>query len=219
MQVQGLIIIAATVISSIAAFFFLLRDCKKNIDGFKFTEKPFIIYSSFMIAVTIAISVVFATVYTDNSLFFSLKRVLLLSVMWPVAYTDVKSYRIPNVFIIYGLICRAVILVFELIFIGIEIWPFLLSELIASVALVVAALLCMFIIKNSIGFGDIKLFFVMGLMQGLDGIWGSVFLALIISFVIACVLLISKKKSRKDLIPFGPALVLGAFVSITLTGM
>ena len=74
-------------------------------------------------------------------------------------------------------------------------------------------------IKNGIGFGDMKLFIVMGLMLGLDGIWGAVFLALIVSFLIAAFALITKKKTRKDAIPFGPALVIGTYLSICLSGM
>lgn len=215
---NSLLLIVAAVIISTISLFLLLRDCKKNITGFKIT-KVFVIYSGSMIAISIGISVLFAMVYTSNEFVFSLKRIVLLSVMWPVAYTDMTSYRIPNVFIIFGLICRGAILIYELFVFGFSVWTILLPEVIASVALVVAALLCALIIKNSIGFGDIKLFAIMGLMQGLDGIWGSIFVSLIISFIVSAVLLISKKKTRKDTIPFGPALVAGTFISICLTGM
>ena len=59
----------------------------------------------------------------------------------------------------------------------------------------------------------------MGLMLGLDGIWGAVFASLVLSFLLAVFLLVTKKKSRKDVIPFAPAIVLGTFVSVFLTGM
>lgn len=218
MQMDSLFLVLAAFLVSAGSLFLLLRDCKKNIEDFKIS-KNFVIYSAGMIILSIGVSFLFAKVYISNDFLFSLKRIVLLSVMWPIAYTDITSYRIPNVFIIYGLICRGIILIWEFFVLGLSIWIILLPELIASVALVVAALLCAFIIKNSIGFGDIKLFVVMGLMQGLDGIWGSIFASLIISFIISAILLISKKKTRKDTIPFGPALVAGTFISICLTGM
>lgn len=213
------IIIGTAIVLCGISFVLLVRDCRKNIEDFEIKNKGFLIYSVIMCAATVGISVVFATIYTDNELLFSLKRIALLSIMWPVAYTDKMSYRIPNAFIIFGLVCRGLILVAELVVYGWNIWPTLLMEVIAAVALVVAALLCSLVIKNSIGFGDIKLFFVMGLMQGLDGVWSSIFLSLIFSFIISVVLLAKKKKTRKDVIPFGPAIVAGTFLSICLTGM
>jgi prepilin signal peptidase PulO-like enzyme (type II secretory pathway) len=75
------------------------------------------------------------------------------------------------------------------------------------------------IIRNSIGFGDMKLFLVMGLLLGTRGIWGAVFLSLIVIFFISVFALITKRKSRKDLIPFGPALVIGTYLAVYLTGM
>ena len=144
---------------------------------------------------------------------------LLLSVMWPIAYTDFKTMRIPNLFVGYGLVCRAVLLAFEVFWGHPYVWPYFLSELIAAGALLLAAVLCSLIVKGGIGFGDMKLFVVMGLMLGLEGIWNTILLSLLISFVIAVILLISKKKTRKDEIPFGPALVLGSYLSICLFGM
>ena len=95
----------------------------------------------------------------------------------------------------------------------------LLSEIIAAAALFIAAVLCTLCIKNSIGYGDIKLFIVMGLLLGLTGIWSAIFLSLIVSFVVSVYFLITKKKGRKDLIPFGPALVIGTYLSVCLSGM
>ncbi len=214
-----IIIISTAVVLCAVSFCLLIADCRKNIENFDHRNKIFLIYSSVMIVVTIGVSMLFAFLYTDNALLYSLKRVALLAVMWPVAYTDKMTLRIPNSFIVYGLICRGTILIAELFTYGLDIWRVLVMEVIAAVALVAAAFLCALVMKNSIGFGDIKLFAVMGLMQGLDGVWGSIFAALIISFILSIVLLATKKKTRKDAIPFGPALVAGTFLSVCLAGM
>ena len=178
-----------------------------------------------MIAVTIAVSVLFVFSYGGNTEYSGndspqtlmlqiLKRTLLLAVIWPLAYTDYKTYRIPNIFIILGLIIRVIILAFEFLFYNLETaLSILLFDAIAAAGLLLASFLCGLILKNSIGMGDMKLFAIMGLMLGMD-ILSSVFVSLLIAFIVSIVLLISKKKTKKDMIPFGPCVVIGTFVSI-----
>ena len=219
-----------TGIASLISFLLMLRDIddqkKALVKEGEYSQAmgvslslPALIYSALCIILTVVIAVFFPKVYPDNSIWINVKRMMLLAIIWPIAYIDLKTMRIPNLFVIYGLICRGVILIFEFFFGNPYIWQSLLSEVIASGALLLAAGLCALVIKNGIGFGDMKLFIVMGLMLSLDGIWSAVFLALIVSFFIALFVLITKKKSRKDAIPFGPALVIGTFLSICLSGM
>lgn len=182
-------------------------------------KKAQIIYSVLFILVNIGISVLFVTVYQNNTILFSLKRLLLLAILWPVGYIDFKTYKIPNRFIILGLIFRAGILIFELLFERELLISYLISEGIAAGALLISTLLCCLCIKNSIGYGDIKLFVIMGLMLGLEGIWSSIFVSLFISFIVAVTLLIAKKKGKKDVIPFAPSIAIGTYISIIMTGM
>lgn len=177
------------------------------------------IYSGVCIVITVLIAVFFPRIYSQNSIWVNVKRMTLLAIIWPVAYIDLKTLRIPNLFILEGLICRGIILCFEFLLGHENVWSLLLTEVIAAAALLLASLLCILVVKNGIGFGDMKLFVVMGLLLGLDGIWGAIFMALIVSFFIALYVLITKKKTRKDAIPFGPALVIGTYLSICLSGM
>lgn len=212
MHANDIFMILIALIMCGICFFLLTKDTKEY-------DKKLIIYSIIMVVVVVGITITLQLVYTDNTFLFNLKRVCLLSLLWPVAYTDFKEYRIPNEFIIFGLICRGIIIPFELIFAGDMVWHLLLSEVIAAMALVLASFLCKLCIKNSVGAGDIKLFVVMGLMLSLDGIWSAIFMTLIISFFISVFVLISKRKTRKDTIPFGPSIALGTYISIFLTGM
>lgn len=181
------------------------------------SSKPVIIYSCIMTTVTIAIAVIFVAAFPEQNSFLILKRMILMCVIWPLAYIDYKTYRIPNTFILYGLICRAVLIPVELMFnplFRVDI----ISELIAASALFLAVLLCAVCMHGSIGAGDIKLFLVLGLFLGLEAIWSAVFMSLLISFVIVIYLLATKKKTRKDVIPFGPAIVIGVYLSVCLMG-
>lgn len=181
-------------------------------------SKPMIYYSLAATVVVIGITWILINIFQGNNMVFYLKRVCLLCVLWPIAYTDIKEYRIPNKFIALGLIYR-ILIVFVELWMGEPIVASLISELAAAGILLVATGLCRLCIKNAIGAGDMKLFIVMGLLLGLEGMWSAVFLSLIVSFFIAVFVLVTKKKSRNDNIPFGPAITLGTYLSIMLMGM
>ena len=178
-----------------------------------------LLYSVNMATMSVGLSLFITYFYSDNTFLFTLKRVFMLALLWPIAYTDFTAYRIPNLFIAAGLAARGAVFVAEFLWEREILLSYLLTELIASTVLFLVATLCTVIMKNSIGGGDRKLFIVMGLLLGLQGTWGAIFLSLIVSFIIAVALLATRKKSRKDAIPFGPALAAGTYLSIFLTGM
>ena len=217
-----------TGIACFIAWVIMLRDYEKwsieteaggKRQQIKDSYKWMMVYAAVMSIATIAEAVILCGRFADYGVVHNLKCLLLLSILWPIAYIDFKTFRIPNSYIILGLIYRGIILLFEFINGGKDLKNILISEVIAAGALLLATVLCAVCIKNSIGVGDIKLFVVMGLMLGTEGIWNAVFLSLIVSFVIAGFLLITKKKGRKDFIPFGPAIAIGTYLSICLTGV
>ena len=154
----------------------------------------------------------------DGSVVINVKLMILVSMMWPIAYIDFKKKKIPNDILKIMLIARAIILVPELILLG-NVAHRLFSMLIATVAVLVACILCCLIVKGAIGMGDVKLFGVMALYLGLEGIWTAIFCALVVSFFIAVFSLITKKVKRKDNIPLAPAILIGTYLSIFLTGI
>lgn len=74
--------------------------------------------------------------------------------------------------------------------------------------------------RGGLGFGDVKLAFLIGMATGFFG-WGPVILAGVLGFVIggltSIVLLATRRLSRKDAIPFGPFMIVGGFIA-TLWG-
>ena len=93
------------------------------------------------------------------------------------------------------------------------------DNLVGAAVIGIFFFLLFLVFKNSIGMGDIKLFAVMGLYQGLWGAVNSVFFSLVVSFVLSVGLLITRKKGRKDTIPFGPSILIGTAIAIGLAGM
>ena len=70
---------------------------------------------------------------------------------------------------------------------------------------------------KGMGMGDVKLAFSLGLFLGWLG-WGQVFLGGFLAFLLGALvgvtLIATKIKSRKDVVPFGPFLALGAMLTI-----
>jgi leader peptidase (prepilin peptidase)/N-methyltransferase len=64
------------------------------------------------------------------------------------------------------------------------------------------------------GWGDIKLAALIGLITGFPLVILAMFLAVIIGGLTAGILLLLKLKGRKDAIPFGPFLSLAAMVTL-----
>lgn len=191
---------------------------KKSVNTY-IKDKKLLIYSIMMLIFLIAASVYMEIHFTENSIIFNIKRMTVLAIVWAAAYVDFTMYKIPNSLVISGLFYRAVILIAELIYENKGIISTFITELIAAAALLLAGFLCNLCIKNSVGMGDLKLLSIIGLLTGLKGIWGVVFTALLVSFVLIIFLLITKKKGRKDVIPFGPSIAIGAFLSIISSGM
>ena len=222
-MIENIVLLAVVLAINAFTLFLLMRDKELNElteEGTLLVSKRFRwVYGCIFVVLNLAIACFFTYMYGENTLLFSLKRFAVLSVLWPVALIDLKTYRIPNVFVLTGLIYRAALLVPELFLEQSSLLDYLLEEVVAAVAITLAAFLCSICFKGSIGYGDIKLFIVMGLLLGMRGIWSAMFLSLFAAFVIAVCLLISKKKGRKDAVPFAPAILIGTYLSVILTGM
>ena len=64
------------------------------------------------------------------------------------------------------------------------------------------------------GFGDVKLAILMGLLLGLPNVLAALFLGFLFGAIIGIILMVFEKKSFKSEIPFGPFLIAGSFVTM-----
>src|SRR2546423_189754 len=89
--------------------------------------------------------------------------------------------------------------------------------LLGGVAYFAFLLLLNLLYPRGMGMGDVKLSFSLGLYLGWLG-WGQVFLGGFLAFLLGAVvgvgLIATKIKTRKDVVPFGPFLALGAMLTI-----
>ena len=135
-----------------------------------------------------------------------------------IGYIDAKERIIPNSMILIALAVWLVLMLLE-IFLGGTPWTQLLAfsgigGLVCGGVLFLIAI----IVKSALGMGDVKMFFVLGLLYGLTDTYGILLFSVIIMGIVSVVLLIAKKVTTKTAIPMAPFVVFGFLLSI-LAGM
>ena len=146
-----------------------------------------------------------------------LKLSVMLSVLVAAAAIDFKEKIIPNVLIGTGLLARVVIYILEFFFYNEIFLPQLKSDLFGFLIGFGIFLLSALLTHGAIGFGDVKLFGLIGIMTGAICTYTTMILSLLVSAVASIIFLITKKKQRKDSIPFGPCILLGYLITLLLT--
>lgn len=67
---------------------------------------------------------------------------------------------------------------------------------------------------SAMGFGDVKLAFLMGLFLGWPNILVALFTAFLSGAIVGIILILLKKKGMKSEVPFGPFLISGTFFAL-----
>jgi leader peptidase (prepilin peptidase)/N-methyltransferase len=139
----------------------------------------------------------------------------LAAVSMALALIDFDTHRLPNPIVLPAYIVGAVLLGTAALLAGdLE---RLLGTGIGLAAMWLAYFLMAVLYPGGMGFGDVKLAGVLGLFLGWLG-WGPLivgsFSAFLLGGVFALVLLASRRVTRKGGIPFGPWMLVGAWVGI-----
>ena len=141
---------------------------------------------------------------------------MLSLILVPIAIIDFKTQLIPNVLILGGLVLR-LILYSYIFYIDknslLEILKINFEGMAFGAGIF---LLCGFIMKNSVGMGDVKLFGLIGLFLGFNNAFSVIFFTLVICCIFSIVLLASKKKKKKDVIPMAPFTFIGLLLAVCL---
>lgn len=132
------------------------------------------------------------------------------------ALIDLKKKIIPNKLVLLGLVLRAIIYILEIFLCKDVIKDIFVNDLIGFAIGFGVLFLTGLLTKGSIGFGDIKLFAVIGLSIGFMGTLGTLFLGLLASSFGGIILLI-KYRDKKRTFAFGPFIFIG-YVLVILFG-
>lgn len=131
-----------------------------------------------------------------------------------IGYIDAREKIIPNAMILAGLIGWIAFSLIEIFLGGTP--PLKLLAISALGGGFCGGLLFIIaiIVKTALGMGDVKLFFVLGLLYGMADAYGILLFTVIAMAVFSVILLVAKKVNLKTAIPMGPFVSIGFFLSI-----
>lgn len=139
----------------------------------------------------------------------------LAAVSVALALIDLDTRRLPNAIVLPSYLVGAILLGASAILNGN--FSALLSAGVGMAALFLLYLIMALIYPGGMGFGDVKLAGVLGLFLGFLG-WGPLvvgaFAAFLLGGIFAIGLMVLRKAGRKSGIPFGPWMLVGAWVGI-----
>lgn len=144
------------------------------------------------------------------------KMVIAIICITGAACNDYREHRIPNIFPLIIAVTGIVCLITGYLVNQQGAQAYIVSSLFATAAVALAMIIIYMLTKHGIGMGDIKLLCALSLLGGVYLICGTVFFAMIVCSLTAIILLITKKKTIKEGIPFGPFIYFGFIVSIIL---
>lgn len=147
-----------------------------------------------------------------------LRLVLLGTLLTAAAYIDALSHKIPNWIVLCTAAVFAGCTVLDFVLSGTDAVPMALNSVLAAVAFFVVFFLVRLASRGGVGYGDIKMITAAALILGIYGTFSFLLVSHVLAAVAAIALLVSKKATRKDGLPFGPFFYLGYLVTI-LTGM
>lgn len=145
-----------------------------------------------------------------------IKLLTILLLLETVAIIDAKLRIIPNKLMLFALGVRLVLYIFEFIFFKDDFKPILKSDFIGFCFGFGLLLLASLISKGGMGFGDVKLFGVIGITAGFTCTFSTLFVALIGSAIYGIITLLTKKHDKKSSVPFGPFVYVGYLVCMAL---
>lgn len=145
-----------------------------------------------------------------------LRLLLLGTLLAAAAYIDALSHKIPNWIVLCTAAVFAGCTVLDFALSGTDAVPMMVNSVLAAVAFFVVFFLVRLASRGGVGYGDIKMITAAALILGVYGTFAFLLVSHVLAAVAAIVLLVSKKATRKDGLPFGPFFYLGYLATILL---
>jgi len=177
------------------------------------------IFMVVMTVIVLGVAVCRWFIYGTQDWLQEIELIVMLSFLIPMTWTDYWQHIIPNKLVYSGLILRVVFYVLEAVNDFTSFQFNIKSDVLGMVFILFISIIGGKIVKGGIGYGDVKLLGLMALYQGINGMLMAVLMSLVILFFVAIYFLLSKKKGKKDVLPFGPAAFAGTVLSMIFTTM
>jgi prepilin signal peptidase PulO-like enzyme (type II secretory pathway) len=157
--------------------------------------------------VELSTAIIFTFVYLQIGLSLELIYLLTILTIFIVIFVyDLKYYIIPDRFVFSAIIISLV-------------WIILNGDILLTFAAALGASLFFFLIwffskGMAMGFGDVKLAFLIGLLLGWPNVLVGLFLGFFFGAIIGTIAILINGRNLKSEIPFAPFLLSGAFVTL-----
>lgn len=139
----------------------------------------------------------------------TIKYIIMISILIVIGMIDLDTTNVYFKTTFTGFVLAIVFLALYA-YMGLPIISYIYGGIIGGGTLALIIL----ITKGGMGWGDVEICFVCGLFLGVKPTLLMLFLSFVIGSVIGLALIASKKKTRKDYIPFGPFIVLASIITI-----
>ena len=176
-------------------------------------------------AVRVAVTTALLAVLVSGAVVLAGARPATLALAWAagaglvLGAVDLAVHRLPDRVTFPAYAVCAVALAADAAVLGS--WSALLRAVMAAAAAFGLAALLAAVIPEGLGFGDVKLLALLGLVLGWIG-WGvllaGVFLGLLTGALVSLVLLATRRAALRTPVPFGPPLLTGAVIALALAG-
>lgn len=180
----------------------------------KYTKKQAVLFISVMAALFAVVSLMPLFGREDDRTAFELLRAqtAVFGLFFP-AVIDWRLKVIPNKYLLVFLGVTILELGAEAVLSSGTIGATLFNSVLGSGICGLMFLVTNLVSHNSLGMGDVKLMFVLGLLTGLDDALGGLFWSLLFSLIAGVVLMAAKKAKLKTKIPMCPFFFLGFLMS------
>lgn len=190
----------------------IYKPCEEEITPYK--GKSLILLTTICFACFFAAQI---SLYKNTEIINFVKLFGLAFIVISAGVIDSKRKIIPNALIILGLVFRAGIYIYEIICYSGDLKTIVINDLIGFAIGFVFLAAVSLLSKGALGFGDAKLFGIIGLVSGSFCTYSTLLVSLIISTVVSLVNIARKKMGRKDTFPFGPCIAIGYILVVLLT--
>ena len=138
---------------------------------------------------------------------------VLISLFIIIFVYDIKYYTIPDR-LVFLLILLSIIRILYSFFAGLIYFNDVVLYFLSAIGASLFFFLIWFFSKGmAMGFGDVKLAFLIGLILGWPYIVIGLFLGFLFGAIVGTIMIILKKRQKDSEIPFAPFLLLGMFVA------
>lgn len=127
---------------------------------------------------------------------------------------DLREHRIPNIFPLILSVSGIVFLVIGILIRQEGALSYVVSSAFATFGCVISLMIASVLTNNGIGAGDVKLMGALAMIGGVYLVCGVLCISVFACALVGVILLILKKKTIKDGVPFGPFIFIGFVISI-----